>query len=645
MCGIAGIVGAIGPSNRAALARMSEALVHRGPDAEGTWESPPNQRGWGCLLAHRRLAILDLSPSGVQPMIDPASGDVIVLNGEIYNYRELRDDLRRSGRSFASTGDTEVMLKLVGRDGLDALNRLRGMFTCGYWESTRRRLVLARDPLGIKPLYVARNADPNGAWTIAFASEVRALLASRLLGTPRLNHDAVGSLAWNGFVVGPGSAVAGVDELAAGDVLVLDDGGAVVTSRRFRSPSHEGPPGSPEDSIVAAMEETVQLHLASDVPLSVFLSSGVDSTAVANLAQRTSSTPVHTFTLAFEESEHNEGPMAKRIAAAIGTAHHEVVLTESHFVRHLDTAVDSLDQPTMDGINSYFMSHAVRDAGFTVALVGTGADELFGGYRSFLDLPRLERWARATRWLPASVQAKLAAQLMRLRRYRQVGLGHQTRWAKLPEMLQRVDELVRMYQIAYALFLPSFHRELVGANVSPELVDGLPVATFARLTDEIDPRSALESISHLEQRVFLGQRLLRDTDAASMSASLEVRLPFVDTVFVDAVSRLPPEQRFDPVGHKALVRRVGLRDLDPALFERPKTGFVLPFERWLRSRLGTAVGETLRDPVLVAPTGLSPSAVNQLWTTFQERPGRIYWSRVWALYAFVRWCHTNQVYV
>src|ERR1700741_1388668 len=203
MCGIAGIIGRLDEPNRAALERMSGAMVHRGPDACGTWVSTPDARGWGALLAHRRLSILDLSPAGAQPMVDPVTGHVIVFNGEIYNFGELRQRLENQGQVFQSTGDTAVMLRALALHGPSAVRWLRGMFTFACWDPKQRRLLLARDPLGIKPLYVARAPDPGAGWSVAFASELRALLASELLGTPRLDPRALASAVWNGFVVGP----------------------------------------------------------------------------------------------------------------------------------------------------------------------------------------------------------------------------------------------------------------------------------------------------------------------------------------------------------------------------------------------------------------------------------------------------------
>lgn len=645
MCGIAGIIGRLSGTNQSALKRMSDAMVHRGPDASGMWLSEPDERGWGALLAHRRLSILDLSPAGAQPMVDPVTGHVVVFNGEIYNFAELRQRLLSEGQEFHSTGDTAIMLRALSLHGPSAVSWLRGMFAFACWDPKRRRLLAARDPLGIKPLYVARSRDPNAEWSFAFASELRALLASGLIGTPRLDRHAVASCVWNGFVVGPNSAVEGVELLWPGLLLELDGQGKEVRQESYwRIPDHAPDPTMDEAELSAVLEESLRLHLASDVPLAVFLSGGIDSSVMANLAQRSSKTPIHTFTLAFEEQELNEGPIARQIAAAIGTQHHEVVLTEGHFVENLERALDSLDQPTFDGLNSYFMSEAIRHAGFTVALSGTGGDELFGGYTSFRDLPVLQKWSRRTSWLPQELKA--AAAMLGTWPLRRSGgmVPPQTRWAKLPEMVRCGDDLLTLYQLAYALFLPGFQRELLTEEFAEGLVDGLPPTMRRRIVSETRHRTPLSAISVMEQRLFLGERLLRDNDAASMAASLEQRVPLVDQVLLESVDRLPDEARYTPLGRKAMLRRIGLRGLNPSLFDRPKSGFVLPFDRWIRRGLKDAMDQTMRDPQAIAPTGLNPVAVEQLWKAFLDGAPGVYWSRVWSIYVFVRWCHRNHVF-
>src|SRR5271165_5808997 len=645
MCGIAGIIGRLDNLNRAALERMNDAMVHRGPDAGGTWVSAPDSRGWGALLAHRRLSILDLSPAGAQPMVDPVTGHVIVFNGEIYNFRDLRRRLAAEAPELRSTGDTAVMLRALGLHGPGAVGWLRGMFAFACWDPKERRLLLARDPLGIKPLYLAGSSDPGGGWSLAFASELRALLASGLLGAPHLDPQAVASSVWNGFVIGPGTAVKGVDLLWPGRLLEFDGAGKEVRQQDFwRIPDCAPDPITDEHSLAAILEEGLRLHLGSDVPLAVLLSGGVDSSVTANLAQRAAQSPIHTFTLAFEEQELNEGPIARRIAAAIGTQHHEVVLTEGHFVENLEAALDSLDQPTFDGLNAFYMSQAIRAAGFTVALSGTGGDELFGGYTSYRDLPVLQRWSRQAAWSPRSLQI-VAARLATWPLRRSGGtVPPQTRWAKLPEMVRHGDDLLTLYQLAYALFLPGFQKELLAPGFAEALADGLPVAMRQRIIAESRGRTPLSAISVMEQRLFLGERLLRDNDVASMASSLEQRVPLVDQVLFESVDRLPDQARYRPLGQKAMLRRIGLRGLDPALFERPKSGFVLPFDRWIRRGLKDAMDRTLRDPQLIAPAGLEPAAVERLWRAFLDGAPGMYWSRVWAIYVFVRWCHRNRVF-
>ena len=283
---------ATGRLNRAALERMNNAMIHRGPDGSGVWVSAPDSRGWGALLAHRRLAILDLSPAGAQPMVDPVTGHVVVFNGEIYNFRELRRRLGAEGQELQSTGDTAVMLRALGLHGPAAVAWLRGMFAFACWDPKERQLLLARDPLGIKPsIWRGRPIRMRaGRW---FSPRSFAL-CSRLgcLGAPRLDPQALASSVWNGFVVGPGTAVKGVDLLWPGRLLEFDGSGREVRQQDFwRIPDRAPEPVTDEDSLAAILDEGLRLHLESDVPLAVLLSSGVDSSAVANLAQRRGTKP------------------------------------------------------------------------------------------------------------------------------------------------------------------------------------------------------------------------------------------------------------------------------------------------------------------------------------------------------------------
>jgi asparagine synthase (glutamine-hydrolysing) len=646
MCGIAGLIGRIDETNRAALRRMSDALSHRGPDGEGFWEASSGSEGWGIMLAHRRLSILDLSNAASQPMVDPTSGDVIVLNGEIYNYVELRKELIAAGHNFQSTGDTAVMLRALSLGGRRAIRTLRGMFAFAFWAVRDRTLVIARDPLGIKPLYIARNTDSNGTWSLAFASEVRAILSSGLLGKPNLNPAAAASVVWNGFMVAPQTAVQRIESIMPGEFRAYDARGNERDRETYWIPAQPIQSAPIEEGELAqVLQESVRVHLASDVPLGVFLSGGVDSSAVANLAQKTAGGRINTFTLNFDEAEFSEGKIARRVAEAIGTRHQELILTEADFIAKLDAALDSLDQPTFDALNSYYMSHAVRDAGFKVALVGSGGDELFGGYASFRDLPKFMRWSQSGRWIPVALRVAMGRAIASLMQPSRGKFRPQTRWAKLPDMLAHGDDPLSLYQLAYALFVPASQRQLLGDRLDGALTEGLPGAMRARLHSRMNSRDILRSIGLLERTLFLGERLLRDTDAASMSASIEIRLPLVDQVLVENVERLSSAKRFNPVGKKAMLRRIGLEGLDSELFNRPKAGFVLPYDRWLRSGLGQKIDGVMRDPVVIGPTGLEPQAVTRLWQAFLDGAPGLYWSRVWAVYVFIRWCHRYQIYI
>ncbi len=640
MCAIAGIVGRLDEKNREALGRMARAMAHRGPDAEGVWVGQADAMGRGCMLAHRRLAILDLSPGGNQPMVDGPSGQVIVFNGEIYNYRQLRERMGQAAGHLQSTGDTAVMLRLLAREGHCAVKKLRGMFAFGLWDEQTRRLVLGRDPLGIKPLYVCRNPQAKGTWDWVFASEVRAIVASGLLGRPRLNPAAVAGVVWNGFVLGPETVVEGVESLRPGEVRVIDLAGD--ESHEYWSLEDRPGEATEERDVAEALEESVRLHLESDVPLGVFLSGGIDSSAVANLAQQAAGGGINTFTLGVDDPDLDESENARRIARAIGTSHHEIRLGEEKFVANLDRAMDSLDQPTFDGLNSFYMSQAVKEAGLTVALVGTGGDELFGGYRSFRELPALCRWQWRTRWVPMALKRAGANVLSGL--MHGPGVGRQTRWAKLPEMIGAGEEMIRLYQLAYSLFLPEFQGELMREKLEEgRMVAGMPGELWDRLERETRGRSALSAVGVLEQRCFLGERLLRDTDAASMSVSLEVRLPLVDQELVEKVNRLPDAVRYRPVGRKRLLRKAGLKGLDEKLFEGRKRGFVLPYDRWIRQGLGKAIDEMMRDERSAEAVGLNGKAVGKLWEAFKAGNAGLYWSRVWGVYVLMRWGERNGV--
>src|SRR5438309_4017100 len=489
MCGIAGAIGQIDGEILEAVRRMSAAQFHRGPDSDGFWRSDPTDNGVGVVLAHRRLAIIDLTEDGHQPMADPATGNVIDFNGEIYNFQELRRELQQDGASFRSRSDTEVVLKAYARWGVDGLRRLRGMFAFALWDAALGTLLFARDRLGIKPLYLSTVTRSGGKRTLLFASEVRALLASNLLER-EIDPVGLASYLWNGFVIGPNTIVRGVELLPAATWAVVDTDGALLTPRRYwQLPASGQTPGT-KDDLKEQLTAAVGMHLISDVPLGIFLSGGIDSSAIAALAVRSGSARVRTFNIGFDETEYDESEHARGVARALGTEHHELRLTKETFRQQASEALASLDQPTLDGINTYFVSRAVREAGLTVALAGTGGDELFGGYQSFRDIPWAARWSRRLSAFPPRLSRRVANAVTRAASLR-AALPPQTRRGKLGDVLAARGELLDTYQVSYALFSSDFARQLLKRDADGEIHMGLPGKTAgARPADRRQPPAA-----------------------------------------------------------------------------------------------------------------------------------------------------------
>ena len=657
MCGIAGAVGSLSPPisdvspTRSALTacveRISLAQRHRGPDGDGLWAAPSGD----VVFGHRRLAIIDLSEAGAQPMIDAASGCAITFNGEIYNFKDLRRELEALGEQFHSTSDTEVVLKAYKRWGLTVIPRLRGIFAMGIWDPRSRCVHLVRDHMGIKPLYWTRTRNsPLGKETFLFASEVRALLASGIVER-RLDPAGVASYLSQGFVIGPNSIAAGVELLPAASILSIGPGKSAqdpntsTLQRYWRAPS-SGARRTTEDELREELANTVRMQLVSDAPLGIFLSGGIDSSAVAVLASQAQPGAVHTFTIGFDEARLDESQYAARVAAAIGSRHTNVLLREEDFLQQLPDALSSIDQPTFDALNTYFVSRAARQAGMTVALAGTGGDELFGGYPSFTELPKMRR---AGAWVPPLLDGAvrgsyglLAALSWNLLRQ----APPQVRWGKIADLVSGAHDLLDLYQTSYALFTREAQARLASAEVraAQRSMDfGLPAEVARAWRAQTEGSELLHAISLLELSSFIGERLLRDTDAASMAVSLEVRVPLLDYALCETVAGIDPVRRFAPPGKKRLLRDLSLARLDPALFDRPKSGFVLPIGEWAKRRLQPEMERVLSDASLVSRAGLRPESVRTLWRSYVAGKPGLYWSRVWSLYALLSWCQSHDM--
>ncbi len=652
MCGIAGAVGNLSQTSGGSgwdresvagcVARISDAIRHRGPDGSGQWIAESAE----VAFAHRRLAIIDLSDAGAQPMVDAASGCIITFNGEIYNFIELRQELEALGQRFVSTSDTEVVLAAYVRWGLAVVPRLRGIFAMAIWDPRSRSVHLIRDQMGIKPLYwTVVRGGPFRNDTLLFSSEVRALLASGVVQR-RLDPAGVASYLSQGIVIGPGTIIEGVNLLPAASILTIGpDGGRTRTEpgafHRYWTLPSSSASRTTDEELRDELAKTVKMQLVSDAPLGVFLSGGVDSSAVATLASEAAPDAVHTFTIGFEEASLDESRYAAMVAAAIKSRHTMVTLRESDFVGQLSDALSSIDQPTFDAINTYFVSRAAREAGMTVALAGTGGDELFGGYASFVELPKL---MRGTAWLPGRALDGAIRGVSALAGYAYWNLKRQsppqTRWGKIADVARAAHDLLGLYQVSYALFTRETQARLASASIrkAQRTQDfGLPAEVARLWRSRIKGSEILHAVSLLELSSFIGERLLRDTDAASMAVALEARVPLLDHVLCEKVAGIDPARRFFPARRKQLLRDIALSGLDPAIFDRPKSGFVLPIDGWARRSLQPEMDRLLTDPELVGGVGLCPETVRTLWKSYLAGKPGLHWSRVWSIYVLLAW--------
>ena len=609
---------------------MSNRLSHRGPDDSGTWKWQVGQP-FGAVLCHRRLSIIDLRHIAAEPMVSPDTGTTIVFNGEIYNFQELRAELEAGGARFITNGDTEVILHGYDRWGTDVFARLRGMFALVLVDPRKRRAVLARDGYGIKPIYWTRFAGLDGKPAIAFASEGRALVEAGF-AEARTDAGRVGQYLWNGFMPGAQTIWSGIEEMPRGCFAILDEQHPVPEFHRFwrvGSSLEEGEPIGLDDAD-RLIAESVKLHLIADVPKVVFLSGGVDSTAVA-AAAAAQSDDLHTLSVAFADAAADERQFASAAAKAIGSHHHVVELSASTILNDLELAVAALDQPSFDGINSWFVSREAARLGFKVALSGAGGDELAGGYTSF---PRALN-AQSVRRLPAaSSLARIAGHAMQRIRPE----------SKSGQLAQGLGAIEQTYQTQYALFSRGTLRRLLSDpnSLSPW---GLSEARQSELAGEISQLSTLRAVTALESEMFLGDRLLRDMDSVSMAHSIELRVPLVDTFLSDRLAGLSDSERYSPIGQKRLLRRQSRTVLPDSFFSRPKRGFEFPMDSWMRGPLRGLVETMLLDPERCSALGLEAREVARIWQRFIDRPGAIYWTRPWALYSLLRWASTNRVSV
>jgi asparagine synthase (glutamine-hydrolysing) len=579
MCGIAGIYAysknAL-PVDEAELLRMREQMVARGPDGSGTWVSGDKRVG----LAHRRLAIVDLSPAGAQPMYDPETGNWIVYNGEVYNHNELRTQLNADGIITHSQCDTEVILKLYAQKGESMLPMLRGMFGFAIWDATKKKILLARGPFGIKPLYYADDGK-----SIRFASQVKSLLAGGKVDTSPNPAGHAGFFLW-GSVPDPHTLYKGVKAMPAGHFITVENGKVsepikyCTTDEVLAAVSKVSIQNKNQAllDIAQAIHESIGAHMLADVPVGVFLSAGLDSTMIASSAAKRGD--LRTITLGFEEydgSPYDEAVLAGEVAQQLGASHSLYRISAKEFAADRDALFAAMDQPSIDGINVWFVSKAAAAAGLKVALSGIGGDELFGSYPSFHQIPKLRNKLagfKHTVWFNSLLRKGLTPFAGKMFPPKYAGL------------LEYGHSIEGAYLLRRALYMPW---ELAGV-MDPDMAEaGLrELDTLHSLNESFETvKSDRIAISALELKWYMRNQLLRDADWAGMAHSLEIRVPFLDSNLLKQFREIPS---LDAMTEKRTVARYVAPNLPAAVLNRPKTGFSVPTHQWLYPDAPVSVG-------------------------------------------------------
>ncbi len=622
MCGISGLVytDPAHPVDRALIRRLTATLAHRGPDADGFLF------GDGVALGHRRLSIIDLS-TGDQPIYNEDRTKAVVFNGEIYNFREVRADLEQRGHRFATASDTEVIVHAWEEYGDACVTRLRGMFALALWDLPQRRLLLARDRVGKKPLYYVSDGE-----RLLFASELKALLSDPSVKRA-ISFEAIDDYLSFGAVPAPRTVYQGVQQLPPAHYLVWERG-QVRTEEYWDLTYRKVAPRTEAEWLEEfgeIFDEAVRLRMISDVPLGAFLSGGVDSTAVVAAMVRQSSRPVATTTITFANRSHDEASHARTVADALGTDHHEVAV-EARAVDILPALVWYLDEPFADSsaVPTYYVSRAARQR-VTVALSGDGGDEVFAGYEWRYGLNLLE--SRVRGWLPRGLRSRVLAPLAAVWP-KADRLPRALRWKFFLRNLSLDAETAYFHDMS--LFTPGDKRLLVTDQFRRSLGGYDPFLGFRRHFDRVRGLDHLSRILYVDLKTYLANDILVKVDRMAMANSLEVRSPLLDHRILEFAATLPSEMKYRRGTSKYLLKRHAERRAPASVIHRPKMGFSIPLSDWLRGELRGTAADLLLSERALERGYFRPEQVDTLWAHHQSGR-RNYPHQLWTLMVLELW--------
>jgi asparagine synthase (glutamine-hydrolysing) len=619
MCGIAGVTGRIQKENAVqTVKKMTDCMSHRGPDSDGFFAQD------GIALGHRRLSIIDLSEAANQPMLDETGRYVIIFNGELYNFRDVKPTLTEY--RFSTVSDTEVVLASYIKWGADCLHRLKGMFAFVIWDKEKKELFIARDRFGVKPLYYYLDDE-----VLLFGSEIRSLLATGKIER-KLNSQAIGDYLKYQSAITPLTLVSNIMQLPAGHFLRYTNGVIEIscywdiTQRHFTIP--ETDLKDIHKRIRELLFRSVEQRLISDVPLGAFLSGGIDSSAVVGIMAEVSNARPNAFTVSFEEKEYDESYYANLVAKKFNVHHTTVLLKAKDFLDQLPHALDAMDTPSGDGLNTYVVSKAIRKSGITVALSGIGGDELFAGYpifNRFLKLKKNRGLFNATRRL-----RNMASHLIPASGQRQ---------ARLKEMLQApVAEIEYIYPI-FRRIQPKSQIEQI-TNIRNGQLSGPMEENLLSHKEALHHFQALSQVSIADYMAYTQHVLLKDTDQMAMASSLEVREPFFDHELVEYVLNIPDAIKFPTYPKSLLVESLKPMLPDEIVF-RKKQGFVLPYDVWIRNDLKAFCTEKIKN--LADRSFINADVLLDYWQNYLAGKQKIRWTDIWILIVLEHWLERNNV--
>ena len=610
MCGFVGIKADIA-DKEIFLKRMMGVLIHRGPDSQGEYIQSD------IALGHLRLKIIDLTSNGDQPLFNETRDICLVANGEIYNFKELRKELESKGHRFKSLSDNEVMLHGYEEWGIDCLQRLRGMFAFCIWDEKAKKIFLARDRLGIKPLYYYYRNN-----IFIFASEVRAILASGLVAK-KISLKGIEAYLDYGAMKEPVTLIEDIYSLMPAHYMIIEKNNLKIT--QYWDPLKINPLQSQikfeelNERIRFLLEESTKIHLISDVPIGVFLSGGIDSSSIVSMTAKV--TPnLKTVSVVFMEKEFNEAIYSRKVANKYRSLHSEILITDKQLFENFDYCLRAMDEPTFNGINTYFISKAAKEAGLTVTLSGLGGDELFCGYPGFRRIDKLNRFSAIWRRLPVPLRELLCNSYKTL-------TVDTTANRKIYDFLKK-GYLRHPYFWTRMLFTGE---EKIKLSKRPFQIKTPESEEYG----ELDKFDIINQVSFLEIKNYMVDILLRDTDFMSMAHSLEVRVPLLDHKLVEFMFSIPGKLKMQGTVPKRLLINSLNSPLPEEVFQRAKMGFVFPFDCWLRGGLRQGIEDTLKEKDDILGEFLDQEAILGIWKKFLSQ--RVSWQRPWALYVLKKW--------